>query len=186
MNIPSWQRFLESAAATSICLALCGSAYSAASGESAPAERSITLHNTHTNESLTVVYKHGNDFDPAALDKLQHILRDWRNGESHEMDPRLFDQLFDLALAAGVPPSYEIISGYRSPESNMKMAAKPGSGVSKRSLHMQGRAIDVRLRGCATAKLRDLALAAKRGGVGYYERSDFVHVDTGSFRTWTG
>jgi uncharacterized protein YcbK (DUF882 family) len=152
----------------------------------APSERAITLHNTHTNETLSVVFKRGNDYDAAALAKLRHILRDWRNDESHDMDPPLFDQLFDLALAAGVEPSYEIISGYRSPESNGQMAAKPGSGVSKNSLHMQGRAMDVRLHGCPTSKLRDLALAAKRGGVGYYERSDFVHVDTGSFRTWIG
>jgi uncharacterized protein YcbK (DUF882 family) len=102
------------------------------------------------------------------------------------MDPRLFDQLTDLAAAAGVAPSYEIISGYRAPESNMKMAAVPGSGVSKHSLHMQGRAMDVRLKGVSVEKLRDLALAAKRGGVGYYRRSRFVHVDTGTFRTWTG
>ena len=75
---------------------------------------------------------------------------------------------------------------YSSPESNAKMAAREGSGVAKKSLHMQGRAIDVRLRKCPTSKLRDLALGAKKGGVGYYERSDFVHIDTGSFRTWTG
>jgi uncharacterized protein YcbK (DUF882 family) len=66
------------------------------------------------------------------------------------------------------------------------MAARPGSGVSKNSLHMQGRAMDVRLEGCTVEKLRDLALEARRGGVGYYQRSRFVHIDTGRFRTWTG
>ncbi len=151
-----------------------------------PIERSLTLSNTHTNENVTVVFRPGAGFDKDALEKLDRILRDHRNGESHAMDVRLFDQLADLARAAGVEPHYEIISGFRSPESNSKMAAREGSGVSKNSLHMQGRAIDVRLRGCDTAKLRDLALAAKRGGVGYYQRSDFVHLDTGSFRTWVG
>jgi uncharacterized protein YcbK (DUF882 family) len=149
-------------------------------------ERAIKLFNTHTHETVFVVFKRGEEFDPAALDKLKLILRDRRNGESHDMDPRLFDQLHALAAAAGVPPDYEIISGYRSPASNAKMAAREGSGVAKKSLHMQGRAIDVRLRQCKTDRLRDLALAAKRGGVGYYRRSDFVHIDTGRFRTWTG
>ena len=85
-----------------------------------------------------------------------------------------------------VEPHYEIISGYRSPESNDKMSSRPGSGVAKKSLHMQGRAMDVRLQELRCATLRDLALAAKRGGVGYYQRSDFVHIDTGAFRTWVG
>ena len=122
----------------------------------------------------------------AALARLNQVLRDHRNGEVHEIDPRLFDQLHDLALAAHCDPHYEIISGYRSPESNDKMSARPGSGVAKKSLHMQGRALDVRLKGCPCSDLRDLALAAKQGGVGYYQRSDFVHLDTGTFRTWVG
>jgi len=151
-----------------------------------PAERTIELYNTHTRETVKVVYKRGSEFVPEALAKLDHVLIDHRSGEVHEMDPNLFDQLFDLAAAAGVEPSYEIISGYRSPESNSKLASVPGSGVSKRSLHMQGRATDVRLKGVTVEKLRDLALAAKRGGVGYYQRSQFVHIDTGSFRTWIG
>ena len=151
-----------------------------------PPERSIQLFNTHTNETASVVYKRGTDYDPAALASLKNLLRDHRNGESHDMDPRLYDQLHDLALAAHREPHYEIISGYRSPESNDKMSSRPGSGVAKKSLHMQGRALDVRLRNCSCADLRDLALAAKQGGVGYYRRSDFVHIDTGAFRTWVG
>jgi uncharacterized protein YcbK (DUF882 family) len=156
--------------------------------DDAPAlpERAITLFNTHTNETVSVVFKRGDDFDSEALVKLNHVALDHRSGESHAMDARLFDQLFELAQACGVAPDFEIISGYRSPESNAKMAAREGSGVAKKSLHMQGRAIDVRLRKCPTARLRDLALEAKQGGVGYYQRSDFVHIDTGSFRTWTG
>jgi uncharacterized protein YcbK (DUF882 family) len=152
----------------------------------AAADRTIELYNTHTRETVRVVYKRGEQYVPEALAQLDHVLVDHRSGEVHEMDPRLFDQLVDLAAAAGVEPSFEIISGYRSPESNSKMSAKPGSGVSKHSLHMQGRAMDVRLKGVTVEKLRDLALAAKRGGVGYYQRSRFVHIDTGSFRTWTG
>jgi uncharacterized protein YcbK (DUF882 family) len=158
--------------------------------ETAPAqaplpERTIELLNTHTNESLRVVFKRGGEYDPAGLAALDKLLRDHRNGQVTSMDPRLFDQLADLADAAQRPPSYEVISGYRSPESNAKMST-PGSGVAKKSLHMAGRAIDVRLRNCPCEDLRDLAIAAAKGGVGYYKRSDFVHIDTGSFRTWVG
>jgi uncharacterized protein YcbK (DUF882 family) len=149
-------------------------------------DRSIELFNTHTNETVSVLFKRGTEYDADALAKLKHLLRDHRNGESHDMDPRLYDQLHDLALAAHCEPNYEIISGYRSPESNDKMSSRPGSGVAKKSLHMQGRALDVRLKHCSCADLRDLALAAKQGGVGYYQRSDFVHIDTGAFRTWVG
>jgi uncharacterized protein YcbK (DUF882 family) len=149
-------------------------------------ERALKLWNTHTNATVDVVFKRGSEFDTAALEKLNAVLIDQRSGKTTDMDPGLFDQLYELARACEVPADFEIISGYRAPESNAKMAAAPGSGVAKKSLHMQGRAIDVRLRKCATTKLRDLALAAKKGGVGYYERSDFVHVDTGSFRTWVG
>ena len=153
--------------------------------EEAPVEqRHLQLHNTHTGETVNVIYKRGADYDAAALEALKKVLRDRRNGEIHDMDPRLYDQLFELARAAKVEPHYEIISGYRSQESNDKMSSRPGSGVAKKSLHMQGRAIDVRLRNCPTATLRDLALAAKQGGVGYYQKSDFVHLDTGNFRTW--
>jgi uncharacterized protein YcbK (DUF882 family) len=149
-------------------------------------ERSLKLWNTHTNAKVDVVYKRDGEFDPVALAELDKVLIDHRSSKTTSMDRRLFDQLFDLAAACGVAADYEIISGYRAPESNAKMAAREGSGVAKKSLHMQGRAIDVRLRKCPTTKLRDLALEAKQGGVGYYERSDFVHVDTGSFRTWVG
>ena len=152
---------------------------------SKPPERRIELFNTHTHESVDVVFKRGEDYDAAALESLKKILRDRRNGDIHDMDPRLYDLLHDLAVAASCRPHYEIISGYRSPESNAKMAAA-SKGVAKRSLHMEGRAIDVRLRGYSCANLRDLALAAQRGGVGYYSRSDFVHLDNGRFRTWNG
>ena len=90
-------------------------------------------------------------------------------------------------MAAQADPHYEIISGYRSPASNAKLRSRSAqSGVAEKSLHMQGKAMDVRLKGVSTATLRDLALAAGRGGVGYYERSNFVHIDTGRVRKWVG
>lgn len=149
-------------------------------------DRAIQLFNTHTNEALDVVYKRDGVFDRGALQALDNLLRDHRNGAIHVIDPGLYDQLFALAHSAHCKVSFEVISGYRSPESNAKMSSAPGSGVAKKSLHMAGRAMDVRLRGCDCANLRDLAISAARGGVGYYQRSDFVHIDTGSFRTWVG
>ena len=148
-------------------------------------ERAIHLLNTHTNESLNVVFKRGGEYDAAALLALDKLLRDHRNDEVTSMDPRLFDQLADLADAAHCQPTFEVISAYRSPASNAKMST-PGSGVAKKSMHVTGRAVDVRLRSCLCDDLRDLAIAAAKGGVGYYKRSDFVHLDTGAFRTWVG
>jgi len=148
-------------------------------------ERAIELHNTHTSETVSVVFKRGDQYNARAITSLRHLMRDHRNGESHDIDPVLYDQLYDLALAAKADPRFEIISGYRSPESNAKMHAA-SRGVAKHSLHMEGRAIDMRLHGCSCADVRDLALAAAKGGVGYYRRSDFVHIDTGRFRTWNG
>jgi uncharacterized protein YcbK (DUF882 family) len=163
------------------------SRFAAADEEQAAHEvRHLELFNTHTSETLALAYKRGPRFDSAALGSLKRLLRDHRNGELHEIDVRLYDQLFDLARAAKREPRFEIISGYRSPESNGAMSARPGSGVAKKSLHMQGRAIDIRLKHCSCADLRDLALLARRGGVGFYRRSDFVHIDTGAFRTWAG
>jgi len=186
------RRWIKTALAGSAGLALArfaGAEELAAAAEKAEAakpERFVELYNTHTNETFRAVYKRGDEFDALALTGLNHLLRDHRNNQSHEIDPRLFDQLHDLALAANRDPRFEIISGYRSPESNARMSARPGSGVAKKSLHMQGRALDVRLKSCTCSSLRDLALAAKQGGVGYYQRSDFVHIDTGAFRTWAG
>jgi uncharacterized protein YcbK (DUF882 family) len=137
-------------------------------------------------ERRITLFKRGDLYLDDALAALRNVLRDHRNGETHDMDAGLYDQLYELARAAKCQPDYEIISGYRSPESNDKMSSVPGSGVAKKSLHMQGRAMDVRLKNCSCARLRDLALAAAKGGVGYYPRSNFVHIDTGAFRTWVG
>ena len=149
------------------------------------AERSLELRNTHNREVVSVVYRRGDEYDTAALASLRHIMRDYRNGEAHDIDVALYDQLYDLAIAANRDPRFDIISGYRSPDTNAKLAAA-STNVAKKSLHLQGRAIDMRLHGCSCADLRDLALDAAKGGVGYYKRSDFVHVDTGRFRTWAG
>jgi uncharacterized protein YcbK (DUF882 family) len=147
--------------------------------------RVIELFNTHTSEALRIAYRSATGLVPDALGRLQWLLRDHRANESAPIDPVLFDQLAALAAAAGVEPRYQVISGYRSPNTNARLAAA-GRGVATRSLHMQGKAIDVRLHGVPCDALRDLALAAAEGGVGYYRSSDFVHLDTGRVRTWAG
>ena len=155
-----------------------------ASTSTAP-ENWLELHNTHTNETLKVTFRNEQGFIPEALEKLDTILGDHRSHEHRKMDPELFVLLVDLAASAGAPPSYEIISAFRSSGTNETLRTN-GGGQAKNSQHIQGKAIDVRLKGVTTEKLRDLALALKRGGVGYYRKSDFVHVDTARVRYWEG
>ena len=146
--------------------------------------RWIELVNTHTSESLQVAYRDASGFVGASIDRLRWLLRDHRANEAGRIDTALFDQLADFAARLGVEPRFQVISGYRSPRTNEMLRRHGGGGVARNSLHMQGRAIDVRLRGVSCADLRDAAIAARRGGVGYYRRSDFVHLDTGAVRSW--
>jgi uncharacterized protein YcbK (DUF882 family) len=144
----------------------------------------LRLYHTHTGEHLDIVYRHGNVLLPEAGVQLDHFLRDHRTGEVKHYDPRLFDLLSQLTSAVGRPDAeIEIICGYRSSWSNEFLRSR-SSGVAKNSLHMQAHAIDIRIPGVSTLALRDAALALGQGGVGYYPRSGFVHVDTGRVRTW--
>jgi len=150
-----------------------------------PQARWLELASTHTGEALAVMYRNASGLVDGAVLGLQHLLRDHRNGEQHAMDTLLYDQLADLARAAGAEPRFEIISGYRSPATNAALHEK-SAGVAVKSMHLEGRAIDVRLRGVNCLRLSELALSMGRGGVGYYQRSDFVHIDTGRVRSWQG
>jgi uncharacterized protein YcbK (DUF882 family) len=143
----------------------------------------LILINTHTGEVLDTIYRTGSDYLPGELGRLDWLLRDHRTGGVLPLDIRLFDLLHELAESAGLEPRYQIISGYRSPATNAMLVSK-SDGVSSRSLHMEGKAIDVRLEGLPLARLRDLALARRAGGVGYYPASDFVHLDVGRVRSW--
>ena len=147
--------------------------------------RRIVLTSLHTPESLDLVYRRGNDYVPEAIAAIQVLLRDYRTGAQHPIDPPLLDYLYEVAHLAGAPPVFSVISGYRSPQTNEMLHERSG-GVASHSLHMEGRAIDVRLHSVDCASLAEKALAMQRGGVGYYNRSDFVHLDTGRFRTWRG
>ena len=149
----------------------------------AETERSLSFYNTHTHERLTVIYKKGDTYIQDALDKIKMILRDHRTGDIHPIDPKLMDFLYDLLAKVDNHGEVHIISGYRSPATNKKLRGR-SKGVAAGSLHMQGKALDFRLPGTDTAVLRDAARAMKRGGVGYYRKSDFVQIDTGRVRTW--
>jgi uncharacterized protein YcbK (DUF882 family) len=154
-------------------------------GSPNPTARHIALTNLHTDERLEVEYFRGDDYVPEALAALAVLLRDFRSGEQHTIDPKLMDYLVEVAGQIGVPPAFAVISGYRSPETNERLHER-SSGVSQHSLHMQGRAIDVRISGVESQDLAARAAGLKRGGVGFYRGSDFVHLDTGAFRTWRG
>ncbi len=149
------------------------------------AARQIALTNLHTAERLEVEFFRDNAYIPAALAKIEQVLRDFRTGEVHAIDPSLMDYLVDVSRSVGVDPVFSVISGYRSPRTNERLRER-SSEVAKHSLHMEGRAIDVRVAGIDCADLATRALDLKRGGVGYYRSSDFVHLDTGLFRTWRG
>ena len=153
--------------------------------DQAAAVRELHLVNTHTSEVLDARYFADGAYNQQQLGALDWLLRDYRTSTVMTMDTRLFDLLYDLAQAAGREPRYAVVSGYRSPATNAMLAATT-KGVSSHSLHMEGRAIDVRLEGLPALALRDLALANQVGGVGYYPVSDFVHLDTGRVRSWTG
>ncbi len=149
-------------------------------------EYRLRFYHTHTNQRLDIVYRRGDRYIPEALDRLDYYLRDYRTGDVHHYDPRVFDLLHDL-IASLHRPSAEInvICGYRTPSTNAFLRSKsPHTGVAVHSLHMQAEAIDIRLPGTTSAHLRDAALQLHRGGVGYYETSDFVHVDVGRVRRW--
>ena len=149
------------------------------------AARRIALTNLHTGERLNLEYFRDGSYLPASLAALEVLLRDFRNDQRHAIDPKLMDYLVETARQIGVPPAFSVISGYRSPETNERLHER-SSGVSQRSLHMQGRAIDVRMSGVDCRDLAARAESLQRGGVGYYRGSNFVHLDTGAFRTWRG
>jgi uncharacterized protein YcbK (DUF882 family) len=145
--------------------------------------RSLRFTHTHTGERLAIEYFSGGTYLPDALVTVNYFLRDFRTGDVHEIDPGLLDLLHGLTAVTETSRPFQVISGYRSPATN-EMLRHRSEGVAAGSLHMKGQAIDIRLGDVPLAKLRQAALDARRGGVGYYPASDFVHVDTGRVRMW--
>jgi len=146
--------------------------------------RELALAHTHTRERIDLVYAIDERYVPEALGSLNRFLRDHYTGDIGLIDPRVFDQLNRVQKLLGGGRVFEVISGYRCPATNSLLRESRGGGVASHSLHMDGRAIDVRLPGVPLAELRDAALSLRAGGVGFYPREQFVHIDTGRVRSW--
>jgi uncharacterized protein YcbK (DUF882 family) len=147
----------------------------------------LKMHHLHTGESLDVVYRIGNTYLPNALAELNHFLRDHRTQDTAHYDPKEFDLLHSVVAKLGEPGAViDVVCGYRTPWSNNFLRTRSdNTGVAKNSQHMQSKAIDIRIPGVSTSKLRDVAMSFHAGGVGYYPVSQFVHVDVGPVRHWT-
>ncbi len=177
MNSPR-RRFLKVGAGLAA-----GSLLPLASRASLVQERWLDFFHTHTHEKLRITYAIQEAYVPEALTELNRFLRDHYSGEIGSIDPQLFDLLWQVRQQIGSTRPFEVISGYRCAETNDALRARGGGGVAKKSLHMEGRAIDVRLSGVPLADLRRAAIALQGGGVGYYA-GQFVHIDTGRVRQW--
>lgn len=173
------RRFLAACSAGTLA-AWTGNAFAAIRKEG---RRELGFYNLHTGESLQTAYCVDGGYCAEALADINHILRDFRTGDVHPIDPGLLDLIYSLHQKLGSKAPYHVISGFRSPKTNAMLCGK-SNGVAKKSLHMQGMAVDVRLPDVPLKTLRNTALAMKRGGVGYYPQSNFVHLDVGRVRFW--
>lgn len=181
-------RHIGGAAATATLAQFAPAAFASIGGPaslaSQPGARSLAFDHTHTGERLSLVYAVGDQYVPGALGTLNRFLRDHYSGEIGQIDPQLFELLHGVQHALGSTASFQVISGYRCPKTNARLRNTRGGGVAKRSLHMDGKAIDVRIAGVQLDDLRDAAVSLNGGGVGFYSRDQFVHIDTGRVRTW--
>lgn len=148
-------------------------------------ERTLSFYNLNTGESLKTVYWAEGKYIPESLSDINHLLRDFRNNEIKPIDLTLLNLLHAITLQLDTSKPVQLISGYRSPSTNALLRAR-SSGVARHSLHMDGMAADIRIPGHDLRDLHKFAVAMHGGGVGYYPQSDFVHVDVGPVRYWTG
>ena len=176
------RRLLRSMAGSAVVLA----APNLANASRLPSsQRSLSFIHTPTGEEMSLVYKMGDHFLPRSMASIAHLMRDFRSGDVHPIDPQLLDVLWKMQHNLKNSQPFEIISAYRSPKTNMMLRNRSAhSGVAEKSMHLTGQAIDIRLPGSQLSDVRDAAKELKRGGVGYYAESDFVHVDTGKVRYW--
>ena len=186
LNRRAFLGFGAAAAASALSPLTSYAAPVAASRPGKSAVRTLSFFNTHTGERLKAEYCCDGKYDEAALQQLNHILRDFRANEVKPIDPGLFDLLHELSGTLETDAPYHIISGYRSPNTNTLLRTRGGAhtGVASKSLHMVGKAIDIRVPGVKLDHLRAAARSLKLGGVGYYPTSNFVHLDTGRVRVW--
>jgi uncharacterized protein YcbK (DUF882 family) len=148
-------------------------------------ERELSFRHRHTDETLKTVYYANGRYIPSALQEVNWLLRDYHADEVKEIDPRLLDLLYSVNQRLETTQPFEIFSGYRSPATNAQLR-REGWGVARNSLHMQGMAVDINIPGWEARQIGDCALSLQRGGVGFYRRSNFVHLDVGEVRTWRG
>ena len=184
-SVNNRRRFLKASISACALLALPLAVPLAHANISQPAERKLAFLNLHTGERIQSVYWADNQYIPEALQSIRNVLRDHRTGDLHTMDTELFNLLHLLQSQMNLNQEFHVISAYRSPKTNAMLAGRSG-GVAKQSLHTQGKAIDIRLPGHKLSDLQAAALALKTGGVGYYPKSDFIHIDTGRTRFWGG
>jgi uncharacterized protein YcbK (DUF882 family) len=145
--------------------------------------RGLSMYNAHTGESLRAVYYENGDYIPGALTEVNYFFRDFRANETKQIDPNLLDLLHDIHTDLGTNQPINLVSGYRSAATNAWLASQ-GEGVARHSMHIEGRAADINIPGRQLSFLQRVALGLRLGGVGYYPRSGFVHVDTGRVRRW--
>ena len=176
----SRRRFLTQAAATTFGLYFIAPV-AAVTNSAIP--RTLAFENLHTGERLRATYWSSGHYDDSALEELAFVLRDHRTGDVKRLDSRLFDVLHRLQSELGFRDAYQVISGYRSPKTN-EMLRNSGRDVVKNSFHTRGQAVDVRVAGVPLTTLRDTAKRLRRGGVGYYAKSKFIHIDVGRVRFW--
>jgi uncharacterized protein YcbK (DUF882 family) len=177
-HCPSRRRLIKTAS-----FALSAASFPVLAGAAVTGPRRLTFYHTHTGERLDITYHEGGTYLPDAMEEINHLMRDFRTGEVYPIDPSLLDFLHAVRQRTHSRSEFQIISGYRSPATN-SMLRSQGRGVAKHSMHMDGKAIDVRVSDVTSGALRQAALDLGRGGVGYYPSSNFVHLDTGRVRFW--
>jgi uncharacterized protein YcbK (DUF882 family) len=166
-----------------VAMTLAGSRAIAAAAPVSQRDRELSFYNTHTSEKLSATFWSDGKYLDDGLKEISWLLRDHRSGTASPMDPQLLDLLYQLQTEVGYQREFQVISGYRSPATN-EMLSKHSSGVARRSYHMLGKAIDIRMSGFDTRQLHKAAISLKGGGVGYYSSSNFVHLDVGRVRYW--
>ncbi len=184
-SVASKRRFLRQMVGGTL-LALGGSGMASAAVNHIypyPKAKMLALENPITGDTLRLTYFDQGRYLKGALHEINYLLRDFHSDTVHPIDLALVDQLYDLKQLLGINKPIHVISGYRSPDTNA-LLRQHSHRVAKHSLHMEGRAIDIRVEGIPTKTLKNAALALARGGVGYYPHANFVHLDTGDVRAW--
>jgi uncharacterized protein YcbK (DUF882 family) len=181
-NILARRRFLKGLACGSL-MAMGSPKIVQAAFSGFTAHKTLALEHQHTGDTLKLTYYEHGRYIHDALKAANYFLRDYHNNAVHSVDPALLDQLYDVKLLLGVNKPFHIVSGYRSPQTNASLR-RHSLGVARQSLHMEGRAVDIRMEGVSAKTIKNAAMSLQRGGVGFYPNSNFVHLDTGDIRTW--